>query len=325
MPEHRTALVMHEACGRHDTGWAHPEHQGRLPAILNAIYLQTPALLDLVLQVEADPVIEADILRAHSPAHLERLHKAAQMAHETERIVGLDSETLVSPASWDAALAAAGCVLTAARLVLEGAVPTAFALSRPPGHHATEDTAMGFCLLNNVAITARWLRTVGVNRILIVDWDVHHGNGTQDIFYADPAVYYLSLHQYPHYPGSGHPDERGAGAALNTIRNVQVMAGTNGPEYRQLFDTALTDTLSEFSPEFVLVSAGFDCLRADPLGGLALEPADLHNLTRGLLERVGVSTSRVVHALEGGYHPERLGRGVVAVLRALAGLPERDA
>jgi acetoin utilization deacetylase AcuC-like enzyme len=311
---------MHEACGRHDTGWAHPEHQGRLPAILNAIYQETPVLLDHVQQVEATLATEEDVLRVHSTAHLEQLRRASAMAIESGRIVGLDSETLVSPASWEAAFAAAGCVLSAARLVLNGDVPTAFALARPPGHHATQDVAMGFCLLNNVAIAARWLRTQGVDRILIIDWDVHHGNGTQDIFYADPSVYYLSLHQHPLYPGTGQPDERGAGAALNRNRNVRVSAGTAGPQYLALFEDAIEATLAEFSPDFVLVSAGFDCLRGDPLGGLELEPADLHQLTSGLLQRLAPRTTRVVHALEGGYNPPRVGEGVVAVLRALAGL-----
>jgi acetoin utilization deacetylase AcuC-like enzyme len=234
----------------------------------------------------------------------------------------LDSETLVSPASWEAALAAAGCVITATRLVLEGSVPTAFALSRPPGHHATDDVAMGFCLLNNVAIAARWARAQGVNRIMIVDWDVHHGNGTQDIFYADPSVYYLSLHQHPLYPGTGYPEERGIGAALGTNRNVQVMAGTAGPEYLRLFRAAVDAALAEFTPELVLVSAGFDVLRGDPLGGLHLEPADLHAATRHLMDRsAGPAGGRLVFALEGGYTPDRVGLAVVDVLRALVDLP----
>ena len=312
---------MHEACGRHDTGWGHPEHMGRLPAVLNAIYRETPALLDHVLQCEAELVTAEDILRAHTPHHLERLRRAAEVAIERNSIVGLDSETLVSPASWDAALASAGCVVSATRLVLQGTVPTAFALARPPGHHATEDVAMGFCLLNNVAIAARWARAQGVERVLIIDWDVHHGNGTQDIFYNDPAVYYLSLHQYPLYPGTGFQDERGGGAALNTNRNVQVTAGTGGASYLALLDNALAAVQGEFQPELVIVSAGFDCLRGDPLGGLRLEPADLHAATLLIRDRYASAGGRMVLALEGGYAPERVGLGVVDVLRALCDQP----
>jgi acetoin utilization deacetylase AcuC-like enzyme len=318
----KTALVMHEACGRHDTGWAHPEHQGRLPAIVNALYQDTPTLLEHVQQVEGIPVTDEDILRAHSPTLLEKLRRAAELAIEHERTFGLDTETLVSPASWDAAMAAAGCAVTAARLVLEGEVPSAFALTRPPGHHATEDVSMGFCLLNNVAIAARWLRSHDVERVLIVDWDVHHGNGTQDIFYSDPSVYYLSLHQHPWYPGTGWPEERGAGAAINTNRNVQIPEGTSGERYLERLQDALDAVFEEFTPGFLLISAGFDCLRGDPLGHLLLEPAHLHQATRMLMERAQSSAQgRVAIVLEGGYAPPRLAHGVVDVVRALAGEP----
>ena len=317
----KTALVMHEACGRHDTGWNHPEHMGRLPAIVNALYRDTPALLDHVDQIEGVPITSGDVLRVHTEEMWLRFQKASELAIDRNQIVGLDHETLVSPASMEAALAGAGCVVTAVQRVLEGQNETAFALARPPGHHATADLSMGFCLINSVAIAARWLRANGVERILIIDWDVHHGNGTQDIFYADPSVYYFSMHQHPLYPGTGWPDERGAGAAEGTNLNVQLPAGTTGAQFRYAFEIALNDIIPSFQPEFVLVSAGFDCLRGDPLGGLAVDPEDLHALTRLLLDRVeGVARGRVVHALEGGYNPERMGQGVVAVMRAMAGL-----
>jgi acetoin utilization deacetylase AcuC-like enzyme len=317
---------MHPDCGLHDTGWGHPEHQGRLPAIVKAIYQDTPALIEVMLQREAEPAGLAELRRVHSPEHIDRVRVAVAEAERTGAQVSLDADTVVSAASWDAALAAAGCAVSGVRLVLDGEAATAFAGSRPPGHHATRDLAMGFCLFNNVAVAARWAQAErGVERVLIIDWDVHHGNGTQDIFYADPSVYYLSLHQSPHYPGTGEAEERGAGAGLGTTRNLPLQEGTTAAEYRRLFEGALAAVLAEFAPELVLISAGFDCLAGDPLGGLGLEPGDLHALTRLVLERTqATARGKVVAVLEGGYAPARVGAGVVAVIRALGGLPPQD-
>jgi acetoin utilization deacetylase AcuC-like enzyme len=316
------ALVSHPDCGRHDTGWGHPEHQGRLPAIVRAIYQETPALLEIMLQREATPVGTEDLLRVHTPEEVERVRQAVAEAEREGTQVSIDADTVVSDASRDAALAAAGCAVTGVELVLDGAAETAFGLSRPPGHHATAERAMGFCLFNNVAVAARWAQARrGVGRVLIIDWDVHHGNGTQDIFYEDPSVYYLSLHQSPHYPGTGAAEERGADAGLGTTRNVPLPAGTTAAEYRRAFEDSLDATLAEFEPELVLISAGFDCLAGDPLGDFGLEPADLHALTRLILERTrSTAGGKVVAVLEGGYTPARVGAGVVAVIRALGGL-----
>ena len=312
-----TALVMHEACGRHDTGWGHPEHMGRLPAVLQALYRDTILLQDHTLQAEAELATTEDVLRVHAPELWQRVQNVAATARERNQIIGLDHETLVSPASLEAALGAAGSVITACRLVLSGQARYGFALARPPGHHATTTQSMGFCLINNVAIAARWLQSQGVGKVLVIDWDVHHGNGTQDIFYNDSSVYYLSLHQHPHYPGTGFPHERGAGNAIGQNLNIQLAAGTTGAEFREVFERTLDRVLAGFTPDFVLVSAGFDCLRGDPLGGLNVEPKDLYELTRHLLSTVECG---VVHTLEGGYAPARVGEGVVAVMRALAGV-----
>lgn len=313
-----TALVLHEDCSLHDTGWQHPEHQGRLPAIVNALYQQTPDLQDLVLQRAGVPITREQILTVHTKQHLQLLENASARANESSRIIAIDNETMMSPASWDALLASAGCVITACNAVMSGEARNGFALCRPPGHHATAGTAMGFCLVNNVAIAARYVQNRGVERILIIDWDVHHGNGTQDIFYDDPTVYYFSTHQSPLYPGTGHPYERGGAHAEGTIRNVPLVAGTTGREFQDIYYRELDAVLAEFSPDFVIVSAGFDCLRGDPLGGLLLEPADLHAITQYLMRAIG--HGRIVHALEGGYNPPRTGAGVVDVVRALVGL-----
>ena len=315
-----SAFVLHPDCALHDTGWGHPEHQGRLPAVVRAIERDMPALLPVLLQREADPATEEDLLAVHARALVAEVRDAVAEAERRGESVPLDVDTVVSAASWSAALAAAGCATTAAALVADGAASTAFAASRPPGHHATRERAMGFCLFNNVAVSARWVqRRRGVGNVLIVDWDVHHGNGTQDIFYEDPSVYFLSLHLSPHYPGTGSEEERGRGAGVDTTRNVPLPSDTTREEYHEAFDAALEATLAEFRP------AGFDCLAGDPLGGLPLEPVDLHRLTRRIIEwTADTAQGRVVAVLEGGYVPDRLGRGVVSVLRALAGLEAQD-
>jgi acetoin utilization deacetylase AcuC-like enzyme len=317
-----TTLVMHEDCALHDTGWRHPEHQGRLPAIINALYKDTPDLQDVVLQLEGVPADESLFRLTHTPEMIEMLALAREQAKRTEKIVALDSETLVSPVSWDAMRAAVGSVITACDAVLRGDARNGFALARPPGHHATPARSMGFCLVNNIAIAARVLQQRGQQRVLIIDWDVHHGNGTQDIFYADPSVYFMSFHQYPWYPGTGARSERGQGDGTGSTRNVPLEAGTTGEFFRDVFQRELDAALHDFSPDFVLVSAGFDCLRDDPLGQLLLEPADLHAATTYLMSAVPSGVG-IVHTLEGGYNPPRVGAGVVNVVRALAGLPPK--
>ncbi|HEX6135135.1 MAG TPA: histone deacetylase [Longimicrobiales bacterium] len=316
------ALVMHGDCGLHDTGWGHPEHQGRLPAIVNAIYKQTPALLDHVLQHEARPARIQQLERVHTPAHLGTVRAAVRRAEAAREPVALDADTVVSMASWDAALASAGCALDAVDVVVSGRARTAFALCRPPGHHATADRAMGFCLFNNVAVAARAAQAEhGVERVLIIDWDVHHGNGTQDLFYDDPRVFYLSLHLGGHYPGTGSADETGVGAGIGTTLNVPLPAGTARDVYRAAFSDAVRRSFEIANPGLVLVSAGYDCLAGDPLGGLLLEPEDMYGMTIEVLRLADTTAGgRVAVLLEGGYAAARVGAGVVMTLRALAGL-----
>jgi acetoin utilization deacetylase AcuC-like enzyme len=315
------ALVTHPDCGRHDTGWRHPEHMGRLPAVVQALYRDTPALLDVMLQLEARHATEAELLRVHTPELVALVRDLADQAARHETLCAIDADTLVSPASWDAACASAGCAIDAVRTVLEARALAAFALCRPPGHHATRERAMGFCLFNNAAVAARAAQAeYGIERVLIIDWDVHHGNGTQDIFYCDPSVYYLSLHIDGHFPGTGSADERGAGAGAGATLNVPLPAGTHPADYLRAFEDALTHAFSACTPGLVILSAGYDCLAADPLGGLLLEPSDLHAMTTRVLEHAGAARAPVVALLEGGYAPPRVGDGVVATMRALAGL-----
>jgi acetoin utilization deacetylase AcuC-like enzyme len=319
-----TALVLHPDCGRHDTGWGHPEHQGRLPAIVHALYRDTPALLERVLQREGSPASFRALNRVHTLNHIGRIRTLAEDAARGGTLSRVEADTMVSAASYDAAVAAAGCLLDAVGLVMRGEAQTAFALSRPPGHHATPERAMGFCLFNNVAVAARALcQEHGLKRVLIVDWDVHHGNGTQEAFWADGNVYYVSLHQSPLYPGTGDTAERGVGAGEGRTLNVPVAAGTARVEYRRLFRAAMEQVFGEFDPEFVLVSAGFDCLAGDPLGGLLLEPEDLHGMTLELMDLSagGAAAGRIACVLEGGYQPQRTAQGVLAVFHALAELP----
>ena len=321
----RTVLVTHPACNHHDTGLGHPESQERLPAMLAAVR-EDAELQDVLLEQLGKKATEEDLLRVHTPEHVARIREAAELARRRSSLVWLDPETAVSPASWDAALAAAGCAITAAERVLDGSSATAFALTRPPGHHATAGRAMGFCLFNNLAVAIRRVQAQKrIRRVLVLDWDVHHGNGTQEIFYEDPTVFFLSLHLSPHYPGTGAAVERGEGEGRGTTRNIPMPQGTTPSEYRSRYLANLDSVLSSFTPELVFVSAGFDCLAGDPLGGFHLEPPDLHLLTTDLLERVaGPSKGRVVAALEGGYVLDRIGSGLVNMLRAFAGLPPLD-
>lgn len=324
MPKN-TAVVGHPACALHDTGWSHPEHQGRLPAIVKGIYNQTPDLLDRVLQVEAPAASVADILRVHTARHVEAMEAAASEAAEEGHPMDLTPDTRISGASWDAALGAVGAAIHAARLVLDDEARTAFALTRPPGHHATADRAMGFCLFNNAAVAARWAQTErGVDRVMILDWDVHHGNGTQDIFYADGSVFYMSYHLRGHYPGTGHTHQGGVGEGAGTTRNVPLPFGVEREYYRTVFDEGVAESIASFRPQLVIMSAGFDCLAGDPLGGLLLEPEDLHLMTRGVVDAAADKGAPVIAVLEGGYVPQRAADGVVQVVRAFAGLPPAD-
>jgi acetoin utilization deacetylase AcuC-like enzyme len=320
--EGRILIATHPACAGHLTGPDHPERPERLEAALAALR-GDPELAARCDLREGVPATEEDLLRVHGWSHVEALRAAAAEAHRRGGLVWLDEDTPVSAGSWDAALAAAGCAITATEAVLDGEAGSAFALARPPGHHATADRAMGFCLVNNVAVAIRRAQARRrASRVLVVDWDAHHGNGTQELFYDDPSVYVLSLHESPGYPGTGVAGETGAGPGAGTTRNVPLGVGTAGEAYRARHREALAEALARFEPDLAVVSAGFDALAGDPEAGLLLEPADLHSLATDLLAQLP-ARSKVVAVLEGGYLLGSLGRGVVAFLRGLAGLPPR--
>ena len=325
--EPKTAFMMHPAAVLHDTGWGHPEHQGRLRALASALRDDMAALGGRVEQAPVgggvgDASVLAAIGRVHDQELVDRIRAMSREAARRGTVMSLDSDTRVSGASWEAALGSVAAGLEAVRKVAAGRYRNAFVAARPPGHHATPRRAMGFCLFNNVAVAAAALRAEGIaKRVLIVDWDVHHGNGTQDAFYDDPTVFLLSLHEHPHYPGTGSASETGRGSGVGFTRNVPLPAGTPRADYLEAFAGSVAMAADTVAPDFVLVSAGFDSLAGDPLGAQLLEPEDMHAMMR-LVVRIAddFCAGRVVVFLEGGYDPKRSAVGAVAVVRALAGL-----
>jgi len=311
-------LFHHEACSRHDTGWGHPEHQGRLRAIVQKMARSLPDLHESVEPVEGTPLDTELLTRVHTEDHIETVRSAVDRAVETNGIVRLEADTVVSSGSWDAAVAGAGCAVDAVRAVMEDRYRSAFCAVRPPGHHATPDRVMGFCLFNGVAIAARTaIEERRADRVLIVDWDIHHGNGTQDTFYEDGSVYYLSMHASPHYPGTGAASERGEGTGEGTTLNLPLPMGLEAERYVEAMVGGLEEA-ARFEPQLVLISAGFDAALGDPLGGFTLEPDHYRTLTLAVHSLTsGTAEGRIVSVLEGGYDPPSLGINVDTHLRAL--------
>lgn len=309
-----TALIHDLRFLDHETG-QHPESPQRLQAILRALESDA-ALWSQVMHVSPRPASAKDIARCHSERLIDEIREATAGGERQ-----LDPDTRISQKSFDVAVLAAGAVIDAVDLVIGGGATNAFAAVRPPGHHARRDQAMGFCLFNNVAIAARYAQSRhSVEKVLIIDWDVHHGNGTQEIFYADSSVFYLSTHQYPWYPGTGAGNETGTGSGKGTTLNVPLPAATPARAHREAFSRALEAAWNSFGPDLVLISAGFDSRRGDPLGRLMLEDQDFCEMTLEVMERAEVLTGgRVIAVLEGGYNLENLGSAVVAHVAALAG------
>ena len=304
-----TLLFSHSDCLYHDTGLGHPEAPDRLRAVLHALEDESFALLD---RREAPKATEEQLARVHDADYV----RLTLQAVPEEGLKHLDGDTLVSPGSGEAALRAAGAVCAAVDAVMAGEARNAFCAVRPPGHHAEPDRAMGFCLFNNVAVGALQARAVhGVERVAVVDFDVHHGNGTQSMFEADGDLFYASSHQWPLYPGSGKPDERGVG---NNILNLCLPPMAGSEEFRAAVEGQMLGALDAFRPELMMISAGFDAHTADPLANLNFTDRDYVWVTEKLIEIADRHAGgRVVSTLEGGYNPTALGSAAAAHVKTL--------
>lgn len=307
-----TLLIYDDIFLQHDTGFGHPENAKRLEHTVK--YLKQCKLWEHLRVEKPRAASLEEIGLVHPQAYIKTIKQIADAGGGW-----LDSDTVISPATYDAAVHAAGAPLTAIDLIMNGEEKNAFCLIRPPGHHATPTRGMGFCLFNNVAIAARYLqRKYRLEKILIVDWDVHHGNGTQDTFYSDPTVFYLSLHRYPFYPGSGRKEEDGEGAGKGFTMNIPLSADTISQKYIEVSMDCMGHRVHQFAPEFILVSAGFDPYNKDPIGGLNLEIEDFRTLTELVMKSAAVhGHGRIVSCLEGGYHLSGLPLCIEAHLKAL--------
>ncbi len=298
---------------KHRVSNFHPEQPARLQAILSA--LGKSGLLQRLIPIPARPAEQSELTAIHSPEYINRVEQSC--ARGLRFIDSLDTE--ICSDSFQAAKLAAGAAIEAAKAVAEGMVDNAFCAVRPPGHHAVHDAAMGFCIFNNVAITARYLqRAHGVGRVLIVDWDVHHGNGTQDAFYRDETVFYFSVHRYPFYPGTGAADETGEGKAKGYTLNVPLRAGSDDSVYEEVFKNVVPPVADRFQPDFVLLSAGFDAHYADPLGGMQVTEAGFRTMLQVMLEIARVHCGgKLVSVIEGGYNLQALADCVCDHVRLL--------
>ena len=301
-----TGVIYHDLFGRHLEGYGHVESPGRYKAVIDR--LRNCSFSESIRFIESIPAEREWIESIHEKSYVESI-----LSLKPEKYFLLDAgDTVATRDTVQAALYSAGAGLLGARMVLDGELPNVFSTGRPPGHHAERDRAMGFCIFNNVAITASYLLNKGgLARVAIIDWDVHHGNGTENSFIDDDRVFYVSIHQYPHYPGSGHADIRGTGKGIGYNLNLPVSSGFDDSDYLSIFTERVMPALEASAPEFILISAGFDSHRDDPLSGLRLSSGAYREMTLKIREAADkYADGRIVSFLEGGYDLAALSESV---------------
>jgi len=311
----RTGFVYHELFLKHDTGPGHPEKPDRLLALIK--HLKEKQLWQQLQHLIIDEAPEELLLQAHS---LEQIRYVRQACRQGLQFLD-QGDTRICTKSYEAAILAAGGAIAATEAVMNGLLQNAFCAVRPPGHHAERDKAMGFCLFNNAAVAARYAqKKFNAGRIAIIDWDVHHGNGTQQIFYDDKSVLYISTHQYPFYPGSGSRKEQGAGDGEGYTLNIPMIAGSGEEEFIDAFSREILPSLENYRPDLIIISAGFDAHRDDPLANLNLTDESFGKLTSMVVGTAeNICNGRIVSILEGGYNLDALSRSVESHLRGLIG------
>jgi acetoin utilization deacetylase AcuC-like enzyme len=314
-----TGIVWDPVYLEHLTDDGHPEHPRRLAPLYRR--LGESAIPRGFITLSPPAASDEEILLVHSAAYLEKVKATATLP-----AAALCGDTLTCARSFRVATLSVGGTLEAVRRVVSGDLAHALVLARPPGHHAERTRAMGFCIFNNVAIGARVARMrLGIQRVLVVDWDLHHGNGTQHLFERDPSVFFFSSHQFPHYPGTGHITETGLGPGEGTSMNLPLRHGCGDAEFIALYRRLLIPVAKAFRPELILVSAGFDTHRDDPLGGMRMTPAGFAGLSRMILDLADrLCAGRAVFCLEGGYHAEALADSVMAMVDELTGRTRTD-
>lgn len=310
----KTGLIYHDDYLRHHAGVGHPERAERLASIIK--HLNETKLVEKLVKIEPYPADIDWIATIHPHDYIGWIQQACEQGYGY-----LDADTGICADSYQIARLAAGGAMAASDAVMKGQINNAFCAVRPPGHHAERNRAMGFCLFNNIAIATRYLQQqYKIAKILIVDWDVHHGNGTQNAFYDDPTVYYFSIHQWPHYPGTGLGMETGTGKGEGFNLNIPLSGGHGNKDYLEIFEKQLVPAAKNFKPDFILISAGFDGHYQDPLAGMQLTEQGYGQLTQIVVNLADeFCDGRIISLLEGGYNLEMLARSVAAHIKVLLG------